>query len=46
MREQPRPDWRDFVALTLAAYQLVLPAVGLMLLLAVGAVFLLKLLAG
>jgi len=46
VRERPKPDWRDFVALTLAAYELVLPAVALMLLLAVGAVLLLKLLAG
>ena len=46
MRERPRPDWLDFLALTLAAYELVLPAVVLMLLLAVGALILLKWLAG
>ena len=46
MRDEPKPDWLDFLALTLAAYGLVLPALFFMLLLALGAVFLLKLLAG
>jgi len=46
VRERQKPDWLDFLALTIAAYQLIIPAVLFMLLLAVGAVFLLKLLAG
>ncbi|GAA6754805.1 hypothetical protein Thermus77420_05740 [Thermus thalpophilus] len=40
MREEPKPDWKDFLALVLAAYSLLLPP----LLLVLGVLFLLLLL--
>ncbi|GLV47452.1 hypothetical protein TJA_06230 [Thermus sp. LT1-2-5] len=36
MREEPKPDWKDFLALVLAAYSLLLPP----LLLILGVLFL------
>lgn len=31
MRDEPRPDWKDFLALVLAAYSLLLPPLFLVL---------------
>jgi len=46
VKEEPKPDWLDFLALVIAAYQLILPAV-LAILALVFIVFLaLKLLVG
>jgi len=46
VRERKKEDWLDFLALTLAAYQLILPGVLLMLLFAVAVVWVLKWMAG
>lgn len=46
MAKDPKPDWLDFLALTIAAYQLIMPAVLILLGVAVLVVIILRWLAG
>ncbi len=46
MAERTETDWKDFLALTIAVYQLVMPPLLLMLVLAFAALVVLRVLAG